>query len=87
MQDRIYRRLFIYCQKFDVSYKLTYLDWMLGPFSSENTEESPKLQNELLYETTNDDLEWKFKNYDWKNRYRLSWILGLIKSPICYRKH
>ena len=37
-------------------------DWILDPFLSANTEDSPQLQEELMEVTTNDELKFKFKS-------------------------
>ncbi|KAG8239999.1 hypothetical protein J437_LFUL016515 [Ladona fulva] len=37
-------------------------DWILDPFSSANTEESPQLQEELMEVTANDELKFKFQS-------------------------
>ncbi|XP_034642709.1 SCAN domain-containing protein 3-like [Trachemys scripta elegans] len=65
--------LFTYCQhleglhsdfnqRFEDILKMNIPDWVLDPFSSRNTEESPKLQEELIEVTTNEELKFKFKD-------------------------
>ncbi|KAG8227195.1 hypothetical protein J437_LFUL003401 [Ladona fulva] len=49
-------------QQFDDILKMNIPDWILDPFSSANTEESPQLQEELMEVTTNDELKFKFKS-------------------------
>lgn len=49
-------------QRFDDILKINIPDWILDPFSSANTEESPQLQEELMEVTTNDKLKYKFKS-------------------------
>lgn len=49
-------------QRFDDILRMNIPDWILDPFSSANTEESPQLQEELMEVTTNDELKFKFKS-------------------------
>ncbi|XP_043262496.1 SCAN domain-containing protein 3-like [Colletes gigas] len=49
-------------QRFDDILKMDIPDWILDPFSSANTEESPQLQEELMEVTTNDELKFTFKS-------------------------
>ncbi|KAG8235687.1 hypothetical protein J437_LFUL014031 [Ladona fulva] len=52
-------------------------DWILDPFSSANTEESPQLQEELMEVTANDELKFKFKS-----GYQQFWLQKEI--PMAY---
>ncbi|XP_053894463.1 SCAN domain-containing protein 3-like, partial [Malaclemys terrapin pileata] len=49
-------------QRFEDILKINIPNWVLDPFSSTNTEESPNLQEELIEVTTNEEFKFKFKD-------------------------
>jgi len=64
-----------FIQRFDDILNMNIPDWILNPFSSTNTEESPQLQIELIEVTTNDELKFKFKS-----GYQQFWLQKEIRT-------
>lgn len=62
-------------QRFNDILKMTIPDWILDPFSNANTEESPKIQEELMELISNDELKFKFKS-----GYQQFWLQKEIPS-------